>query len=65
MDYRIEYTIFRGDEEVGFGSSGEFFEPRDCVSAIQSTVDNYDWETEPGMPDPRSIKSEVEDRNNE
>lgn len=57
-DYRIEFTITRreageGDfTEVGFGSTGEWESPETAAHILQSMVDNREWETTDGMPEP-------------
>lgn len=64
--YRIEYTIQRrlpGDEDfsdIGFGSSGAWEDPRQCAHIVSSDVDNEGWETDPGMPDPSSIRAAID-----
>lgn len=68
-DYEIVYTLRRrlpGEEdftEVGFGASGMWSTPDECAHMVLSAVQNYDWETEAGMPDPDEIRAEVEARN--
>lgn len=65
-EYRIEYSIQRRlptDEdfvEIGFGSSGASSTISDAAFALESYVDNYQWETTPGMPDPEDIRAEIE-----
>lgn len=60
--YRIEYTIQRklpGEEEftdVGFGSSGASSDIDGAEYAMGSYIQNRQWETEPGMPDPKELK---------
>ena len=61
-EYRIDYTITRrqdGDEdftEIGFGSSGAW-ENIDAASyAMESDIQNRQWETKPGQPDPGSLE---------
>lgn len=59
--YRIEYTIQQAEEgsddwvEIGFGSSGSASNLNDAVYSVTSYVQNNQWETEPGMPDPGSV----------
>lgn len=66
IDYEIVYTLHRrrpGEEdlvEIGFGSSGTWSTPDECAHMMLSAVQNYDWETEAGMPDPDEIRAEVE-----
>lgn len=55
--YRIEYTIQQADDggdyrEIGFGSSGSWETVDAALYAVESDVQNRQWETEPGMPDP-------------
>lgn len=63
--YRIEYSIQRAVdedeqefEEIGFGSSGAWGSVDQAEFALGSYVQNRQWETEPGMPDPADIKEE-------
>ena len=66
-EYRIEYTLQRKrpqDEDfidIGFGSSGGSETPKAACHNIVSDVDNENWETEGDMPDPRDIKSDIEE----
>jgi hypothetical protein len=57
--YRIDFTITRrmpGEDdftEIGFGSSGGGSGSLDHeVHLLASVVQNRQWETSPGMPDP-------------
>jgi len=65
-EYRVEYTIQRrqpGDDDftdIGFGSSGAWQTPQACSHMVASDIDNYAWETTPGMPDPDTIKTATE-----
>ncbi len=58
IEYRIEYQIQRqmpGDDdfvEVGFGSSGGWGSIEQASHMASSAIDNREWETEPGMPEP-------------
>lgn len=59
-EYRIEFTIERntGDEdwaEIGFGSSGAWEHLDAALYAMQSDIQNRQWETESGMPAPDTI----------
>lgn len=62
-EFRIEFTITRrragqGEDdftEVGFGSSGAWNDLRQCAHMIASAIDNREWETSPGMPDPEEL----------
>lgn len=68
VEYRIEYTIQRtvgdpGDqdfEEVGFGSSGGWSDLDQAAHMVTSAVQNGDWETEQGMPDPDEVLADIE-----
>lgn len=60
-EYRIDFTITRRTDEdddfveIGFGSSGAW-ESIDAASyAMESDIQNRQWETKPGMPDPGSL----------
>lgn len=60
--FRIEYTIQRrrGDSanfrDVGFGSSGSNSSIDDALYAVQSEIQNRQWETSAGMPDPAELE---------
>jgi len=60
-EYRIDYTITRrreGEEdftEIGFGSSGAWESVDGAEHAMSSDIENRQWETKPGMPDPESV----------
>lgn len=60
-EYRIEFTIQRqqpGEDDftdIGFGSSGGWNCIEAALYAVQSQVQNQQWETEEGMPDPEDI----------
>lgn len=65
-EYRIEFSIQRGDgdgdfAEIGFGSSGAWDAIDDALYALQSVVQNRQWETQAGMPDPRSVDEDPDD----
>ncbi len=59
-EYRIEYAIQRkrvGDDifefvEIGFGSSGHESDIDAALYAVQSDIQNRQWETTDGMPEP-------------
>lgn len=61
--YRIEFTIQRlrdGEDDfsdVGFGSSGEWNSVDAAMHAVSSQIQNREWETEPGMPDPAGLEA--------
>ena len=57
-EYRIEFSIQRREdgaddfEEIGFGSSGTWDDPDAAVHAVQSAVQNREWETSADTPEP-------------
>ncbi|MFI2663235.1 hypothetical protein [Micromonospora carbonacea] len=57
-EYRINYTIERrlpeeaDFTEIGFGSSGTWSDVDAALYSAQSDIENRQWETEPGQPDP-------------
>ena len=67
LEYEITYTIRRSrrgsgePEEIGFGASSQWTTIGAALHAMSSDIDNYLWETGPGMPDPYEIKTEMED----
>lgn len=62
-EYRIEFTIQRAEKfgeefvEVGFGSSGASDSVASAAYALSSQIQNGQWETEPGMPDPDDLEA--------
>lgn len=64
-DYLIEFTIKRqrpGEDdftEIGFGSSGAWGDIDMCGHMILSGLQNGEWETEPGQPDPHEVMDEI------
>lgn len=62
-EYRIEFTIQRADKfgdefvDVGFGSSGGWNCVAAAAHAVNSQIQNQEWETEPGMPDPDELEA--------
>lgn len=60
-EYRIEYSIQRQTDhdddfvEIGFGSSGTWDDVDSALYAATSDVQNRNWETEPGMPEPNEV----------
>ena len=66
--YRVEFTIQRrqpGDEDftdIGFGSSGASSSIGAASYEVGSMIDNWQWETQPGMPDPEALRIEARDR---
>lgn len=65
LDYDIVYTIRRrlpGEDdftEIGFGAAMGST-PEDAMHFAFSDIQNYNWEVEDGMPDPKDIKREIE-----
>ena len=63
-EYRIEFQIHRASEEggefeeIGFGSSGSWDSTDQCAHVIESAVQNGEWETDPGQPDPDEVMAE-------
>lgn len=64
-EYRIEFQIQRcaedGSEfeEIGFGSSGGWSTIDQCAHMLSSAVQNGEWETEKGQPDPDEVMAEL------
>lgn len=62
-EYRIEYTIQRRDvvggeddfTEIGFGSSGGWGSVDQAIHMAASDIQNRQWETTSGMPDPSTV----------
>lgn len=62
-EFRIEFSITRRrasqDEddftEIGFGSSGAWSTIDQCAHMVISAVQNKEWETTEGMPDPEEV----------
>jgi hypothetical protein len=60
-EYRIDYTITRrkpGEDdftEIGFGASGAWTTIAAALHDMDSFIQNRQWETSDGMPDPDSI----------
>jgi hypothetical protein len=67
-DYRVEFSITRrkdgeGDfTEIGFGSSGALDSIDAASFEVASMIQNWQWETQPGMPDPESLRVAERDR---
>lgn len=65
-EYRIDFSIQRREEdeedftEIGFGSSGAWDDLAACTHMIDSGVSNWEWETEPGQPDPGEVRDQIE-----
>lgn len=61
-EFRIEYTIQRrrdGEDDftdIGFGSSGAWSSLDQCEHILGSYIQNRQWETEPGMPEPKDVE---------
>ena len=60
IEYRIEYQIQRSAdgedfEEIGFGSSGEWSDVDQAMHMAASAVQNREWETEQGQPEPEEV----------
>ena len=61
-EYRIEFTIQPRDsnggdfEDIGFGSSGAWGDLDTAAHMVNSAVQNREWETGPGMPDPTEAR---------
>ena len=63
VEYRIEYQIQRSVddsefEEIGFGSSGGWGDVDQAVHIVSSAVQNRQWETDPGQPEPEEVDNE-------
>lgn len=63
VEYRIEYQIQRsidGGEfdEIGFGSSGGCSDVDQAAHMVSSAVQNREWETEPGQPEPEEVDND-------
>lgn len=61
IEYRIEYQILRqapGEDdftEIGFGSSGAWDDVDSALHAVASYIQNRQWETEQGQPEPEEV----------
>jgi hypothetical protein len=66
-DYRIDFTITRrrdGEDdftEIGFGSSGAWSDPAQAAEMLAADVEHFQWETRAGMPDPGSVRAQLEE----
>lgn len=64
-EYRVEFSITRrldGEDdftEIGFGSSGAWSSIDQADHMASSAIGSREWETLPGMPDPREVDSDV------
>lgn len=61
-EYRITYAIERWDgngrgdfAEIGFGSSSSAGSVDQAAHDVQAQIQNRQWETEDGMPDPSEV----------
>jgi hypothetical protein len=54
--YRIDFTIYRNDVEVGYGASTPERSVNDALYALSSIVENRLWETTRDMPDPYDVE---------
>jgi hypothetical protein len=67
-EYRIDFTITRRTDEdddfveIGFGSSGAWENINAASYAMESDIQNGMWETSEGMPDPESVRAQLEDQ---
>lgn len=63
-EYRVEYKITRrqpGDDdftEIGFGSTCADTDIEVALYEVQSDIQNFQWETTPGHPDPDEIRAD-------
>jgi hypothetical protein len=63
-DFRITFAIERrlpGEDdftEVGFGTSGTSSTIDHAAHLLNSALQNREWETEEGMPDPEEVDGE-------
>jgi hypothetical protein len=59
--YRVDFTVTRREDgdgdftEIGFGSSGAWDTVDQAAHIAHSAIQNRDWETTGGMPDPDSV----------
>jgi hypothetical protein len=65
-EYEIVFQLRRSEDfgtddgvEIGFGASGSWSSPDAAAYAVNALVQNGQWETEPGMPDPAEIIAAV------
>lgn len=61
--FRIQYTLSRSTDgetftEVGFGASSDSSTIADAIYAVQSDIQNQNWETTAGMPEPSTLETE-------
>lgn len=55
VDFEIKYTILRDEKEIGFGAA-IWSDIPGALYAIQSDIQNLNWETTLGMPDPEDFR---------
>jgi len=60
-EFRIEYTIQRSEDgaefaEIGFGASGTWDTLAAASCAVESDIQNHQWETSGDMPDPSDVE---------
>lgn len=55
--FRIDFTIYRDGEEIGYGASTAESSITDALYEVESIVQNRLWETTPDMPDPHDAES--------
>lgn len=53
-EFEIRYTILRNEVEIGFGAA-TWSSVDGALYAVESDIQNRNWETEPGMPDPKEV----------
>lgn len=60
-EFRIEFSIQRAETEdddfteVGFGTSSAWGTVDQALYDIESAIQNREWETEPGQPEPEEV----------
>lgn len=60
-EYRVEFSITRRQDgegdftEIGFGSSGAWDGVDAAVYAVESMIQNREWENEPGQPASKEV----------
>lgn len=54
-EYEITYSITRDGDEIGFGTSGSSVSVDAALHNIDSDIQNQQWETTSGMPDPEEV----------
>lgn len=57
--YRVEFSVQQCEDgeddftEIGFGSSGSWDDLEAAAHMTHTMLQTQDWETAPGMPEPR------------